>query len=74
MVVKALFHKKNIILATTFKQFIGPLPNRSERYPPKCVWDVISRVDRRLKGIDRVISNDPSYLFCVQTYQDLLRN
>ena len=57
---------KTIILLTTFNWVIGPLRNRAERNPVGSVEEVVLRIDRRLRGIERAIQNQP--------FQELLSN
>ena len=51
---------KTIILLMTFNWVIGPLQNCAERSPSGSVEEVVLRIDRRLRGIERAIQNQPS--------------
>ena len=64
MVVNELFHAKTVfskhaLLATTFTWVIKQLPNSSERNLAGSVEDVITRIDKRLRGIKIIILYQP---------------
>ena len=51
---------KTLILLANFNWIIEPSRNRAERNPTGSVEKVVLRIDRRLRGIERVIQNHPS--------------
>ena len=51
---------KTLILLANFNWIIEPSQNRAERNPTGSVEKVVLRIDRRLRGIERVIQNQPS--------------
>ena len=71
LLLKTVF-MRTIILLTTFNWVIGPLRNRAERNPSGSVEEIVLRIDRRLRGIERAIQNQPSREVLSNFRQELL--
>ena len=63
---------KTMVLLTTFNWVFGPLRNGAERNPAGSVEEFVLRIDRRLRGIERPIQNQPSQEVLSNFRQELL--